>query len=242
MNITILSHNLTSNAVMRAHRLALAARHFAEVKLIGPVKDRGAWAALPREPWIVPFESKKLPKFHQTILALIEAADGDVLIAVKPYLASFGVGLLAGQCRNVPVLLDLDDLDEALVPPLQLDLKQLPEGLRDPASLLYLQVLSRTTGAASGITVASSALQRRFGGTLVPHGCPVEQFDPAKIDRDRARQQFGFSGPVVLFPGTRRTHKGLRPLAQSAARIPSPRLSRLSPPHEYTSPKYPSFP
>ena len=48
MKITILSHNLTSNAVMRAHRLAVAARHFAEVTVIGPVKHRGAWGALPR--------------------------------------------------------------------------------------------------------------------------------------------------------------------------------------------------
>jgi hypothetical protein len=41
MKITILSHNLTSNAAMRAHRLGLAARHFADVTVLGPVKHRG---------------------------------------------------------------------------------------------------------------------------------------------------------------------------------------------------------
>jgi len=32
MKITILSHNLSSNAAMRAHRLAVAAQTFAEEK------------------------------------------------------------------------------------------------------------------------------------------------------------------------------------------------------------------
>src|ERR1700757_2346206 len=110
MKITVLSHNLSSNAVMRAHRLAVAASLFADVTLIGPVKHRGPWGALPQEPWIKPVQSKQFPKFFKAVLELIEAADGDVLIAVKPYLASFGVALLAAECRKVPIILDIDDL------------------------------------------------------------------------------------------------------------------------------------
>jgi glycosyltransferase involved in cell wall biosynthesis len=242
VRITILSHNLTSNAVMRAHRLALAARHFAQVTLLGPVKHRGAWGALPQEPWIKPVESKNLPKFYQSVLELIQASEGDLLLAVKPYLASFGVALLAAECRNVPVLLDLDDLDLGLVKPRERTLAQTLEDLRDPASLLYLKVLSKAMGAASGLTVASTRLQARFGGTLVPHGCPTEQFDPAAIDRNQARQRFGFSGPVVLFPGTRRTHKGLKPLAKAVAQIPGARLAVLCRLDDFSQPEWAAFP
>jgi len=243
MKITILSHNLSSNAAMRAHRLALAARHFAEVTVIGPVKSRGAWGPLPQEKWIRPFEFRNVPKFYRTTLELIQAADGDVLIAAKPYLASFGVALLAGQCRNVPVILDFDDLDSALVPPEEKDAGlQTAKLLRDPSSLIYLEVLSRATGAAAAITVASTALQKRFGGTLVPHGCPTEQFDPAVVDREKARKRFGFTGPVVLFPGTRRTHKGLKPLARSVARVPGARLAVLCRPEDYSDSKWSAYP
>ena len=49
MKVTILSHNLSSNSAMRAHRLAMAARHFAEVKLIGPAEGKGLWPALPSQ-------------------------------------------------------------------------------------------------------------------------------------------------------------------------------------------------
>lgn len=242
MNIAVLSHNLTSNAAMRAHRLALAAREFAEVKMLGPVKHRGAWGALPPEPWLTSVESKNLPKFFENVLELIEFGEADLLIAVKPYLASYGVGLLAAECRGIPLLLDLDDLDVALARPVQRSLTENLEDLRDPASVLYLKVLSRATSAATGITVASTALQARFGGTLVPHGCPVERFAPGSINREAARKQFGLSGPTVLFPGTRRTHKGLKPLAKAVAQIPGARLAVLCRPDDFIQPEWNQFP
>jgi glycosyltransferase involved in cell wall biosynthesis len=242
MKITILSHSLTSNAAMRAHRLGLAARHFADVTLIGPVKHRGAWGALPQEPWIKPVAAKNLPKFYKSALEMIAACEGDLLLAVKPYLASYGVALVAGDCRKVPVILDIDDLDLQLAPKTQRTIGQAMEELRDPASTTYLRILSHATSAASTITVASSRLQTRFGGTLVPHGCPVEQFNPDSIDRDKARRHFGFSGPVAVFPGTRRTHKGLKPLAKAVARIPGARLAVLSRPEDYTETEWQGAP
>lgn len=227
---------------MRAHRLGLAARNFGEVTVMGPVKHRGAWGALPRESWIKPVESKNLPKFFQTALELILASEADVLIAVKPYLASYGVALLAGECRRIPVVLDIDDLDVELAPKIERNLEETLLDLRDPASATYLRILSRATGAASAITVASTRLQARFGGALVPHGCPVEQMDPAAVARDQARKRFGFDGPVVVFPGTRRTHKGLKPLAKAVARIPGARLAVLCRPDDFTQPEWQEFP
>ncbi len=242
MKITILSHNLTSNAAMRAHRLALAARHFAEVTVLGPVKHRGAWGALPQESWIRSVESKNLPKFYKIALEMILASDADVLIAVKPYLASFGVALLAGECRHIPVILDIDDLDVELAPKTERSLAETLHDLRDPASTVYLQILSKATSAAAGITVASTKLQTRFGGTLVPHGCPTEVMDPARFDRQAARKQFGFSGPTVLFPGTRRTHKGVKQLAKAVSRIPGASLAVLCRPDDFTQSEWKEFP
>jgi glycosyltransferase involved in cell wall biosynthesis len=243
MKITILSHNLTSNAAMRAHRLGLAARCFAdEVTVLGPVKHRGAWGALPQETWIKPVECKNLPKFFETMLELIAMSQGDVIIAVKPYLASYGVGLLAAQARHVPLILDLDDLDVALVKDPELTLEQTLADMRDPASRIYLHVLSRATQAASGITVASTRLQARYGGTLVPHGCPTERFDPAAINRQEARERFGFTGPVVLFPGTRRKHKGVKPLAKAVSRIDGARMAVLCREEDYAAPGWDPYP
>jgi glycosyltransferase involved in cell wall biosynthesis len=242
MKIAILSHNLTSNASMRAHRLGLAARHFAEVTMLGPMKHRGAWGALPQEPWIKPVESKNLPKFYKIALELILASDADLVIAVKPYLASFGVALLAGECRKIPVILDIDDLDTELARKQDYSLDKALLELRDPASTIYLRILSKATAAAGGITVASTRLQKRFGGTFVHHGCPVEQMNPDTVDRQQARKRFGFSGPVVVFPGTRRTHKGLKPLAKAVARIPGAHLAVLCREDDFSQPEWREFP
>jgi glycosyltransferase involved in cell wall biosynthesis len=242
MRITILSHNLSSNAVMRAHRLAQAARTFAEVELVGPASRQGPWAALPREAWIRSVPKRRFPKFHDSFLELVEAADGDVLLAVKPFLASFGAALVAAERREVPVVLDIDDLDVALAPRSEWAANASMADLSRPASSVYVSLLTRAVGAAAAITVSSTALQRRFGGTLIPHGPDTELFDPAGIDRKEARRAFGFTGPTVLFPGTPRPHKGLRALARAVSRVPGVRLAVTCRPEDLAEREWGRFP
>ena len=226
MRITVLTHNLSSNAAMRAYRIAEAARKFADVTLIGPVEESsGPWPAIPEEPWIVTARERRLPKFAKSFLALVDAADGEVLIAVKPHLASFGVALVAAERRRVPIVLDMDDLDVALAPREQWDENPEMADVSRPASAVYVSLLTRAVGAASAITVASTALQRRFGGTLLPHGSSTEIFNPTSVDRAAAREEFGFTGPTVLFPGTPRAHKGMETVARAVSRIPGARLA-----------------
>jgi glycosyltransferase involved in cell wall biosynthesis len=225
MKITVLSHNLSSNAAMRAHRLALAARPFADVTLIGPVEKSGVWPALPNEDWIRTVPEKRFPAFHRSFIELVRLCDGDVLIATKPHLASYGVALVAAEQRNVPVILDHDDLDIAFAPRELWAKKKSISDLKRPASAVFVSLLTKASPAASAITVASTALQQRFGGTLLPHGCLTELFDPDKIDRDAARREFGFDGPTILFAGTPRRHKGLKPLAKAVRRIEGAKLA-----------------
>jgi glycosyltransferase involved in cell wall biosynthesis len=224
VKLTILSHDLSSNAAMRAHRLATAAATFAAVELIGPVEPEGIWPALPNESWIRPVPKTRFPQFMQSFLDLAEAADGDVLLAVKPHLASFGVALVAAERRSVPVVLDFDDLDLALAPRSAWNDNPAMTDLSRPGSAVYVSLLTKCAGAASAITVASKALQQRFGGTLIRHGCDTTRFDPALVDREQARLAFGFRGPTVLFPGAPRAHKGLDCLARAIQEIPDARL------------------
>ena len=121
-----------------------------------------------------------------------------MIIAVKPHFASFGAALLARESRGVPVILDHDDYDMAFSPRDMWTEKPGLTDLRRPASAVYLSLLTKASGVADAITTASTALQKKFGGTLLPHGCVTELFDPAKVDREAARKEFGFTGPTVL--------------------------------------------
>jgi glycosyltransferase involved in cell wall biosynthesis len=227
VKVTLLSHDLSSNAAMRAHRLASALEPHVEVELLGPVRKQRFWPALPREPWLHGVPKKRFPEFAASFLELVERADGDVLIAVRPHLASFGAALVAGERRGAPVVLDVDDLDAALAPRAAWGADPSLVDPARPGSALYASLLSRASGAASEITVASAALRRRFGGTIVPHGTDARLFDPAHSDPLEARAAFGFTGPTVVFPGTPRKHKGLTVLADAVAGIPGARLAVL---------------
>jgi len=238
MRITVLTHNLSSNAAMRAHRLAQAASRFADVTLIGPVARAGPWPALPRDIPIVSVKKRRFPDFFPRFVELVEKASGDVLIAAKPHLASFGVALVAAEKREVPVILDVDDLEIALAPRSRWGEDPLTTDLSRPGSIVYVSLLMRAAGAARAVTASSTALARRFGGSVVPHGVDADLFDPARIDREAARRAFGFAGPIVLFAGTPRGHKGLKELALAVERVGNARLAVLCRPTDLAGPEW----
>jgi glycosyltransferase involved in cell wall biosynthesis len=242
VRVTVLSHNLSSNAAMRAHRLAGALATAHEVRLVGPVEKAGPWTALPREPWIRFVRKTRFPEFATSFAELVEEAQGEVLVAVKPQLASFGAALVAGELRNVPVVLDVDDLDLALAPREEWISDPSKADLTRPGSAVYVSLLTRGVGAAAAVTVASTALQRRFGGTLVPHGSDGRLFDPARVDRDAARRGFGFAGRTVVFPGTPREHKGIGVLARAVAKLPGVQLAVPCRPGELAGPEWGGLP
>lgn len=242
MKITILSHDLSSNAAMRAHRVACAAQSFADVKMIGPAHEDGVWSALPHESWIDSVPKKRFPEFFTSFLELVEKADGDVLIAVKPHLASYGAALIAAEKRKIPVILDIDDFDLALVPESEWENDPSITDLSRPGSAIYLSLLTRASGRASEVTVSSRTLQHLFGGSILRHGCDTDFFDPRKIDRDSARAFYGFSYPTVLFPGTIRLHKGFPVLAEAVRQIPGVRLAVTCTDQDLLEPEWNEFP
>jgi glycosyltransferase involved in cell wall biosynthesis len=216
MKLSILCHNLSSNAAMRAHRLALMGQHFADVEVIGPAEKRGPWPAFPDSIPLRTVRKRRFPEFFASIQALIALASGDVLIAVKPHLASLGTALLAATLRPRPVLLDFDDLDSSLAP--RHEWPQHPEmsDLSRPGSAAYVSLLERAAPAADLRTAASRSLARRFDGLLLPHG--AMEVDPACYPRRIARKHLGLpeDEQLIAFPGTPHPHKGVEVLLRAA--------------------------
>jgi len=68
--------------------------------------------------------------------------------------------------------------------------------------------------------VASRFLERRFGGTLVPHVRDTEAWDPSRFDRAHARAILGVgASKVVMFLGTPRGHKGVDDLVEAVGAL-----------------------
>jgi glycosyltransferase involved in cell wall biosynthesis len=80
--------------------------------------------------------------------------------------------------------------------------------------------MERLTGRADALTAGSRFLERRFGGTLIPHVRDTEAWDPARYDREAARAALGAGRRrVVMFLGTPRGHKGVDDLEAACATL-----------------------
>jgi len=146
---------------------------------------------------------------------LLDQISGDVVYAIKPRLSSFGVGLIARQRYGLPLLLDIDDWDYKGQHSLG-RLRRLANcviHMTDPYAQSYLWLMQQLIPQASAVTTVSKLLQRRFGGTIIPHGCDTDSLDPGTHNGGELRRTWGLqNAKIVMFLGTPRSHKGVEDL------------------------------
>jgi glycosyltransferase involved in cell wall biosynthesis len=223
MRIDLIGANLASNAYGRTYLLAkvLARRH--SVRVLGPLfgADR-IWPPCDDGSLeVISLPGRDFPAFWSDMRRLAGRVDADLTVAVKPRPASYGVALMARRRQGTPILLDIDDWDLAGVygrSRTRILAGELARA-RSPYSNLWLRMLGARAGRADAVSVVSRELQTRFGGSLLPHGRDTAALDPARFDRAAARATLGLppDGPLVMFLGTPRPHKGLEALAEAVA-------------------------
>jgi glycosyltransferase involved in cell wall biosynthesis len=222
VRISIVAFDLSDNATGRADLLArlLAPRY--QVSVVGPQFGEERW--MPSRHGAVSYRAVKAPRgpgFARRVPELVELIDGDVLVASKPRPTSFGLALLARRSRQRPLLLDIDDWEVGFFS------RSGAWGragralnLADPNSFTWTWLAERLVGRADAITVASRFLERRFGGTFLPHARDTEAWDPSRYDRAAARAHQGLgAGKVVMFLGTPRGHKGVDDLIDAVGSL-----------------------
>jgi glycosyltransferase involved in cell wall biosynthesis len=222
VKISIVCFDLADNALGRAELLArLLASRF-DVEVVGPQFGDAIWRPVAGGP--IPHRTvraRHYPRFARAIPDLLRLIDGDVIYASKPRPTSFGVGLLARARRRRPLILDVDDWELGFFyrsgfwgrvgRALNLD---------DPNGLTWTWITERFVPAADALTVASTFLQQRFGGALVPHVRDTEAWDPARHDRAAARAALGVGDRrVVMFLGTPRGYKGVDDLVDAVKQL-----------------------
>ncbi len=222
--VSLLVHDLASNPIVRAAPLAAALADDFQVEVLGiSIGGRGVYAPFAdRFPYVVVPAGRRLPSVLAAAARLSRLPTGDVLYACKPLLTTLAPALAAPGRR--PVLLDVEDdewasrtVDDAGLGP-----RALLRRVRDVHGRLA-RAAHPLTRRAAAVTVASRALQARYGGTLVRHGPDEHAFDPGRpelADRAALRARLGLPapGPVAVFAGVPRPHKGWDTLLQALAR------------------------
>lgn len=218
MRISLLSHDLSTSAVGRAHVLSRLLHTEHEVEIVGPSSTGEVWAPV-ADHAVVPL--RVVP--YGPLADMAGQADGDLLYAVKERPASLGVAVAARRNRPRPLIADVDDwelgflLDDAQAmwrSRFRSQTKWIARSLVDvrqpnnPYATAWTQSLLRR---ADAITVASSPLSAKFRGTVIEQSRDLALLDPGAYDRDQVRLDLGIApGQVVIvFVGSPRRHKGL---------------------------------
>lgn len=220
MKVSVLAPDLSHNCLGRAYLLAELLEPNFEVEIIGPKLQKEIWKPLKDSYEYKSVDSgDRIYQFAPDIPKLIEIIDGEIILASKPRLQSYGVALLRKLNQNIPVILDIDDWETGLkiiygrpvayawgVPT-----------LINVDSFYYHRVLEIFSNLADSCTVSNRFLQDKFGGEIIPHARDTDIFDPSKYDKHESRKRYNLpmDDDIIMFLGSPRPHKGIEELAQA---------------------------
>ncbi len=235
MKISILAPDLSENCLGRSYLLAKILQRQYEVEIAGPIFGDGVWQPVVEDQSIT-YKSIRLSKGlkpYRQILDLVKLIDGDILLASKPLLTSFGVGLLKKIARKRPLILDIDDWQMGFIKDRynQLTARSYLHAMITSALLIY-KVPSfwnnlmgeKMHALADEMIVSNTFLKNKFGGTIVWHGRDTVAFDPQKFDPEQIRKKYGIdqAQKIVMFFGTPRPYKGLDDLIKAVQLVGDP--------------------
>ena len=224
MKVSILTPNVSSNALGRAYLLGQLLCHENEVEIIGPVLGRGVWPPLKNieeneNITLLPIKTRNLFSYVKYLKKNISS---DVVYISKPVLTSFGIYELLKEKNGIPVVLDIDDWDLGFIldsvkkgylgwylfPGYHNNFKGLPDSY-------VLDKISETANIPK--TVSNSFLRRKFGGVIIPHTRDEKKFNPKRYPNEISKEKLGLpqNKTVVMFFGTPRPHKGVKELILS---------------------------
>ena len=228
VKISILCFDLSTNAFGRAWLLAQALSAVYDVEIIGTSRKGDTWAPMAdSEIPVKKFEWKRYPGFLRIKKNIIEAIDGDVILASKLMPTSYGIGLQKKYSSGRPLILDIDDWELGFF---------YHSGffgrigrflnLSNPNGLPYAWMMERLVGCADAISVSNRFLQKKFGGTLLPHCRDTEILNPLKFNVNDIKEKMGLMGKkILMFLGTPRPHKGIDDLLMAFNKIDNPDLN-----------------
>jgi glycosyltransferase involved in cell wall biosynthesis len=209
--ITLLSHDLSGNALSRAYVLAKLLQAEYRVTIVGYGRPGELWDPVRNDTSIEyrSFYHPYAPEYWLHSRRVVrQLVDGELIFAVKPMHASFGLGLYARRILGRPLLLDIDDWELGFISDSvywEARLLKL-RWLWDTQSPLYTRAMDHLICRADALTVSSAFLQERYGGTWIGQARDESLFDPGRFPKPPGDQK------TVLFLGTAREHKGLRDL------------------------------
>lgn len=180
-----------------------------------------------------PYKAIACPRIHRWPDYLWEsrrleaALTGDLIVAVKAFATSLPVALAAKRRRGAKVVAYLDEWDGALMARLSAaqKAKRWLQHFHHPVDDVYCPWVERLLPRCDHVLSTTTALQRKFGGDVLPMGVDMDDFSPRPPQETAAlRRALGLEGRnLIVFGGVVRPHKGIELILAALAQIGDPR-------------------
>lgn len=229
MRILCLAADASRNPLVRLVPIAKVLARSHEIEVSGFRSQESLFAPYAQEFDYRTSVTRPLPGFAQQVRELARSARADVVYAFKPLSTSLLTGLAVRRQLDVPLLLDIEDweLGWYLDRRTKDQIRHLTR-LRQANGLAMTLINERLARRADAVTVASSFLGQRFGGTFLPHGPDTARFDPERWPRNEALAELGLPDlRYVVFAGTPMRNKGVEDLLEALQRLRRPDVRML---------------
>ena len=163
----------------------------------------------------------RFPEFFAGVRAVADAAEGNVVVAMKALAPALPAALRAKQRRGAKVAVYLDEWDGATSKAWGRK-ERWAHVRRDwahPCDDLWTPFWERRLGQADLVLGTTSFLEKKFGAVRYDLGADTEFFKPqAAGEAEELKRELGLEGrKVLVFGGVARAHKGLEVFAEGAA-------------------------
>ncbi len=220
LTVAVIAWDVGHNPLGRAYLLAEALSRYFHVLLIGPSFPRynnQVWEPLVTSHIeVLPLPGKDFPEFLTVLEKVSSRIPADVVVSCKPRLPSVQLGLMIKSFKNRPLFIDVDDYELSFFNhKTRLTLKEIEKNTYEDLHVPFDETWTRFSESlltyADGLFVSNHALEKKFGGMIVPHARDEFRFDPSLYDKTMRRNELGIDDrdKVVLFLGTPREHKGV---------------------------------
>ncbi|MDP8236209.1 MAG: glycosyltransferase family 4 protein [Candidatus Erginobacter occultus] len=222
--VSLIVNDLANNGFGRAYLLGRMLEPEFRIEVVG-FASGPTWLPCRKHGW--PEKSLPFPrvgKVRRFTKDLAKAAEGDLILLCKPLPLVLDVGDKIRKMSGRPCILDIDDWEFGWFYPLRFR--------------KLLSLIVRTRGKSNGLLrtwraegrtrqwpvrlVSNRFLQKRFGGTYIPHACDTEVLNPVRLsDRAEAGRRLGLDPKRhwIGFIGSPKPHKGVDILLEAVAAL-----------------------
>ena len=223
-----------AEALSKTHEVELIAFDFFGEGVFGPLKGVNP-------PFVTKyFTGSDFPSFFHAMEAAMDAVTGDLMYVVKPRLPSFGLAMLVNEKKNIPFILEINDLETVVGSPrvgdmhAEMDFQDFDlsdNELLNPYSLAWSRLLDPLAKRAPVLMTHNRGLDDHYGNSsmYMRNLKDEDVYDPDRFDREEVRRELGFAKEdrVILFGGLIRKHKGIYELVELIERLADPRYKLL---------------